>query len=255
MKNVILAALAGLLYALAFPAYSLWPLACLFGLPLFLAVKDATWREAFLYGLMAGIVAWGGLIYWVAYVVNIYGYLNLGVSALILLGFMVYLAVYMGIFAALAAGLLASRFAVLSVPGIWVLLELFRSYALTGFPWALLGYALYPVKPLIQVAEFGGVYLISGLAMMVNLAVYRLVRRDFKPLVVALCALAVDFYALDADIFLQQGRGQQRQRFGHKPVQPLSRVVFTNGKLLHKKSPFCRSDPILPVLEKKSKYL
>lgn len=190
MKNVILAALAGLLYALAFPAYNLWPFACLFGLPLFYAVKDASRREAFLYGLVAGIVAWGGLIYWVGYVVNIYGYLNLAVSTLILLGFMVYLALYMGLFAALAAGLLPSRLAILSVPGIWVLLELFRSIALTGFPWALLGYALYPVKPLIQVAEFGGVYLISGLAMMVNLAVYQLLRRDFKPLVAALALVA-----------------------------------------------------------------
>lgn len=182
---MILAALAGLLYALAFPDYGLWPLACLFGLPLFCAVKDATWREAFLYGLLAGIVAWGGLIYWIAYVINVYGSLNLAVSALILLGFMVYLALYMGLFACLAARLAPSRFAVLSVPGIWVLLELFRSYALTGFPWALLGYALYPVKPLIQMAEFGGVYLISGLAMMVNLALYKLLQKDFKPLIAA----------------------------------------------------------------------
>jgi len=190
LKNILLAALAGLLYALAFPAYDLWPFACLFGLPLFFAVKDAPWREAFLYGLVAGIVAWGGLIYWVGYVVNIYGYLNLGVAAVVLLGLMAYLALYMGIFAAAAAGLLPTRLAVVSVPGIWVLMELFRSYALTGFPWGLLGYAFYPVKPLIQVAEFGGVYLISGLAMMVNLALYKLLQKDYKPLAAALALVA-----------------------------------------------------------------
>ena len=189
MKNLILAALAGLFYALAFPTYDLWPFACLFGLPLFAAIKDVDWREAFLYGLLAGIVAWGGLIYWLGYVVNIYGYLNLGLSALILLFFILYLALYMGLFAALAAKLLPSRFAILSVPGIWVLLELVRSYALTGFPWALLGYSLYPLKPLIQVAEFGGVYLISGIVMMANLAVYRLSRKDFKPLVLTLAVI------------------------------------------------------------------
>jgi apolipoprotein N-acyltransferase len=189
LKNLILAALAGLFYALAFPTYDLWPFACLFGLPLFAAIKDVDWREAFLYGLLAGIVAWGGLIYWLGYVVNIYGYLNLGLSALILLFFILYLALYMGLFAALAAKLLPSRFAILSVPGIWVLLELVRSYALTGFPWALLGYSLYPLKPLIQVAEFGGVYLISGIVMMANLAVYRLSRKDFKPLVLTLAVI------------------------------------------------------------------
>lgn len=190
MKNILLAALAGLFYALAFPAYGFWPFACLFAVPLFFAVKDAPWREAFLYGLVAGLVAWGGLIYWVGYVVNIYGYLNLGVSALVLLGLMIYLALYLGLFAALAAGLLPTRLAFLSVPGLWVLLELFRTIALTGFPWALLGYAFYPIKPLIQVAEFGGVYLISGLAMLVNLALYRLFRKDFKPLAVAFVLMA-----------------------------------------------------------------
>jgi len=150
----------------------------------------ASRQEAFLYGIVAGLVAWGGLIYWVAYVVNIYGYLHLGVSTLALLGLMIYLALFLGLFAALAAGLLPARLAILSVPGIWVLLELVRSYALTGFPWALLGYAFCPVKPLIQVAEFGGVYLISGLAMIVNLALFKLFRKDFKPLVVALALVA-----------------------------------------------------------------
>ena len=55
---------------------------------------------------------------------------------------------------------------------------------------------------------------------------------------VPLGALAVDLDALEADIFLQQRRRQQRHGLGHKPVQPLARVVFAYGELFHKRIPF-----------------
>ena len=50
---------------------------------------------------------------------------------------------------------------------------------------------------------------------------------------VALGALAVDLDALEADIFLQQRRRQQRNRFGDEPVQALPDVIFADGKFLH----------------------
>lgn len=191
MKRIALAALAGLLYTLAFPTYNLWPTAGVCLIPLFFLIEGATPRAAFLYGLIAGIVAWGGTIYWAAYVMQIYGYLPLPVAALVLLLFMTYLALYFGIFAAAATRLMRTRLAVLTVPGLWVLLELIRSYALTGFPWALLGYAPFAFKPLIQIAEIGGVYLISGVIVMANLALYRALRRDFQPLLAAGIVLAL----------------------------------------------------------------
>ena len=65
---------------------------------------------------------------------------------------------------------------------------------------------------------------------------------------VPLGALAVDLDALEADILLQQGRGQQRQIFGDKAVQPLSGVVFSNGK-------FPQGDPPYGVMEVPLSYL
>ena len=53
---------------------------------------------------------------------------------------------------------------------------------------------------------------------------------------VPLAPLAIAFDALDADILLQQSRGKQGQGLGHKPVQPLSRVVFSDGQLSHSRS-------------------
>jgi len=50
--------------------------------------------------------------------------------------------------------------------------------------------------------------------------------------------LAVDLDPLQADVLLQQGRGEQRQVLGHKAVQPLSGVIFSNGKFPHEHPPF-----------------
>ena len=44
-------------------------------------------------------------------------------------------------------------------------------------------------------------------------------------------AVALD--ALEANVFLKQRRGQQGQTFGHKAVQPLTGIVFSDGDLPH----------------------
>ena len=44
---------------------------------------------------------------------------------------------------------------------------------------------------------------------------------------------AVDLDALDAYVFLQQRRRQQRQRLGHKAIQPRAGVVFPDDQLPH----------------------
>ena len=51
---------------------------------------------------------------------------------------------------------------------------------------------------------------------------------------VALGAGTVHLDALDADILLQQRGRQKRQRFGHKTVQPLPGVVFSDGQFAHR---------------------
>ena len=53
-----------------------------------------------------------------------------------------------------------------------------------------------------------------------------------QPLV-PLAALAVALHPLDADILLHKGRRQQGQSLGQKAVQPLARVVFSDGELSH----------------------
>jgi len=61
------------------------------------------------------------------------------------------------------------------VPVIWVTLEVLRTYALTGFPWGLLGYSQYKFLMLIQIADITGVYGISFLVASINGAIFDLV--------------------------------------------------------------------------------
>jgi apolipoprotein N-acyltransferase len=58
---------------------------------------------------------------------------------------------------------------------LWVALELLRGHAFSGFPWALAGYSQAPLLPLIQVAEWAGVYGVSFLIILVNLGVAEVV--------------------------------------------------------------------------------
>jgi hypothetical protein len=51
-------------------------------------------------------------------------------------------------------------------------------------------------------------------------------------LIISFCAFAVDFYPLEAYIFLCERRREQRNGLAHKAVQPLARVVLPDRKFL-----------------------
>jgi apolipoprotein N-acyltransferase len=59
-------------------------------------------------------------------------------------------------------------FRVLLIPMIWVGFEYIRSTLLSGFPWNTLGVSQYRNTATIQVAEWGGVYAVSFLVMLMN---------------------------------------------------------------------------------------
>lgn len=51
---------------------------------------------------------------------------------------------------------------------VWAAAEYLRATLITGFPWNLLGVSQHTQLPLIQMAEWGGVYVISALMVFVN---------------------------------------------------------------------------------------
>ena len=65
--------------------------------------------------------------------------------------------------------------AVLVAPAVWVTTELGRAHLFGGFPWALLGYSQVEVLPVAQLASLLGVYGVSFLVVLANVALAHLV--------------------------------------------------------------------------------
>ncbi len=56
----------------------------------------------------------------------------------------------------------------LTVPIVWVTLEYFRAWVLTGFAWYYLGHSQHSILPMIQIADIGGVYAVTFVLAAVN---------------------------------------------------------------------------------------
>jgi apolipoprotein N-acyltransferase len=66
------------------------------------------------------------------------------------------------------------HFLYFSVAFVWISFEYLQNFGEFSFPWFNLAYSLADYLPLIQLAEIGGVYLISGLVLLVNILLYRM---------------------------------------------------------------------------------
>ncbi|MFA4991967.1 MAG: apolipoprotein N-acyltransferase [Candidatus Omnitrophota bacterium] len=63
------------------------------------------------------------------------------------------------------------------MPLIWLSLEYLQSHLLTGFGWCALGYSQYKNLPLIQIADFSGVYGVSFVIMTANVVIWQVIAR------------------------------------------------------------------------------
>ncbi len=181
-RDYLLALLSGALVALSFPKADFSVLAWFAFVPLLLAIARKSPAQAFRLGLVSGLVAYGGIFYWLNIVMAIYGKLPWPVSICLFLIFVTYLALYVGIIAGLVRkGEIVGISPLLSFPVLWVGCEYLRSFALTGCPWEILGYSQYRVLPLIQIADITGVYGLSFLIVLANIVLLRIIKGAVMP--------------------------------------------------------------------------
>jgi apolipoprotein N-acyltransferase len=150
LTRLLAIGLTGLLHPLCFPHFDMGWLAWGLLVPLHLIIEKAEPKNAFRYGWLAGVIAFTGTITWVITAMNQYGQVPFVVSALLML--------------------LLATWLWLGAPSLWVSLEYLRTYAFSGFPWALLGYSQYQWLPVIQLSDMTGVYGVSFLVVMGNVA-------------------------------------------------------------------------------------
>ncbi len=170
--------LAGIGYALSvsglFEGFPWGLFAWIALLPLHLTLNGTTTGQAFMRGWLTGCVAFVGTMYWVVTAIHRYGNVPLTASIAVMLLLAVYLGLYIGLYA-WGFRWLEQRWtpmAWLLAPCLWVSLEYVRTCALSGIPWGLLGYSQVQWLPIIQIASITGVYGVSFLIVLVNVAVF-----------------------------------------------------------------------------------
>lgn len=167
------AVLSGILLFLSFPNFDLYPLAWVSLVPLLISLWEKDKFTAFKAGYLTGIIYFLGTLYWIYHSITYYGNVPFLLSIVIVFLLSLYLGLYVGLFSmAFSIKILKSKLpAVIIAPVFWVTLEFIRSYALTGFPWASLGYSQYKFLTLIQIADITGIYGISFIIVAFNAAI------------------------------------------------------------------------------------
>jgi apolipoprotein N-acyltransferase len=153
-------------------------------------------RAAARAGFLAGWLAHSLIFHWIYVVTVVYGHGPPPIGVAAAAGLALYPAAFVAVFAAVEARLaprggIANPFA---AAALWAALDQGRTWFLTGFPWALLGYAQHRNLPLLAWAPYVGVTGLSFLTALggVGLAhVLAAFRRERRLPVPALAALGV----------------------------------------------------------------
>lgn len=172
VSNLSLAIGSGLLLVFAFPEWNLWSLAWVGPAPLLMAVarEQRFWRSALL-GTITGTIFYLGTSHWITYSMHNYGGIALWLCYVISGVFALVLGLFTGLFSGVVA-LAVKRFSgwgLLVSPFVWPATEWLR-LQVTGMGWNNLGYSQAFHPPVIQVARWGGVYLVSALLVLASTA-------------------------------------------------------------------------------------
>ncbi len=162
-------ALSGLLLVASFAPFSCATCGWIALVPAWWVIthSERARRQPIRHGYLIGLIYFGGTFWWISNVTAI------GAFFLVL-----YLALYPAIWFLLVARLIvrvegetpvATLLYALAAAALWVTLEWWRSWFLTGFNWNELGISQAPSIIFRQLAAFGGVHLISFILVAVNI--------------------------------------------------------------------------------------
>lgn len=191
----LLAAAAGALMTPSLAPFGWWPLALLSLGLIYLGLRELPTRAALWRGWWYGLGTFAAGTSWIYVSIHDYGAASPALAGLLMLAFSMAIAFFFALPAALWARWLRRTEApladALAFAALWVALDAFRGWFLTGFPWLYAGYSQLD-GPLAPLAPLGGVWLITftlalSAALLINLP--RLLSR--KPALLAAVTLLV----------------------------------------------------------------
>lgn len=164
-----MAALSGILLALAFPPFNLFLLSLVALAPLFLCLRGANFWQGFSRGFVFGFVLFSTTMFWLMqFVTRWTGSAMLGAVPWLIA--VAYLSIFFGLFGATAATCWRGNKPWL-IPFVWAGFEVIRSTVPSmGFSWAVLGGSLWKMPALMQPAWWGGVYFLSTIVCFCSVA-------------------------------------------------------------------------------------
>jgi len=173
------AVLCGVFLFASFSPLEWAPVAWFALVPLLIISAHSTPAASFKWGLVSGLVFWLMSIWWIT-----------RVSCLGWVCLCAYCALFIACFAMTVSWWIRNRVIqqytgnpvlVLTVPAVWAGFEFLRSTLISGFPWNPLGVSQFNNLALIQCAEWGGVYLVSYVIVLVNIALALTLVLYFRP--------------------------------------------------------------------------
>ncbi len=161
------------------PWIALAPLVWLLGRP-----------RAPLLGLVHGTVAWLVAIPWIVPTLVTYGEIPRPLAIVLLTLLAAYLGAYHAAFAWLGRALWRrGGAALLALPALWCVLEVVRSWLISGFPWNLAGNAWIAMPGALAATAWIGVYGVSFLLVLANVGIGTRSRgRRWEPALAAVLA-------------------------------------------------------------------
>lgn len=183
--------LSGFLTIFAYPPFNLWFIAWFSFVPLLMKSRSMSFWLAFRRGWWGGLVFNAGSLYWIAKNSGAEGW----IAPLSFLGLLLVFPLYWGFFTGFWAVLWKrwGGLAAFMLPAIWVGLEVVKNLPEIGFPWLELGLSQIGALPVCQLAELGGIRLVSAWVMTANVAVFMLVNRRGRVSIAIALVLIVGF--------------------------------------------------------------
>lgn len=170
-KNWLVGLLSGILLILAFPPFSLSILAFVALIPLLIAL-DSELKKKYTLIYFTFLIFHIGTLWWVgSWQKNADPYLMLAGSVLCLAHpffFLIPFMVYFNIKKKLGQG-----YALYLFPFVWLAFEYLKSLGDLAFPWLSLGYTSVNLTHWVQIADIGGIWLVSFLIVLTNILVYK----------------------------------------------------------------------------------
>lgn len=171
-----IALVAGVLTTFTAAPFTLWWLGPVAVALMYLGIHTLSPGQAALKGWWYGVGLFGSGTSWVYVSIHDYGDTGMVLAVLLTALFVVAMALFFATWLWLYRRFTGLRLAAVTFAGAWVLGEVLRTFAFTGFPWLLLGSA-HVDSPLAPWAPVGGVYLLSLITALTGTLLVELLQR------------------------------------------------------------------------------